>query len=203
MSDLVFAQGPQLAERCSRRGKRAEVFPFGVNLDRFAGTSGEAEENRAAVAKSCSASEFMASLPRPVIGYVGGIHKFVDVEMLAAMARAKPDWSWVLVGPLQASPGELKRMSNIHLAMGKAVVSTDLPEVRTFNGKHGVIITSPNRELEFVASIEKALRLFDDEIVSWRRTVAALNNWEERFVRMSHLVETELREKSSRTVNQN
>jgi glycosyltransferase involved in cell wall biosynthesis len=241
MSDLVFAQGPQLAERCSRGGREAEIFPFGVNLNRFTKENGQPngsrEEEPSATARPGSASDFMSELPRPVIGYVGGIHKFFDVQMLAAMARARPGWSWVLVGPLQTSPRELKRIPNVHLAgpkaheelpeyirgfdvsivpylsngytatvvptkineylaMGKPVVSTDLPEVRTFNDKHGVIITSPNRPTEFVASIERALLSSgEDAVVNRRRTVAALNDWEARAERMSNLIERELRKK--------
>ena len=238
MSDLIFAQGPQLAERCSRGGKKVEIFPFGVNLNRFTKESGQAngplvEEPTTAG----TASAFMSALPRPVIGYVGGIHRFFDVEMLAAMARARPDWSWVLVGPIQISPRALKHIPNLHLAgpksheelpdyisgfdvgivpyllngytatvvptkineylaMGKPVVSTDLPEVSIFNGKHEVIITSPNRAVEFIASIEKALLSpGEDAVINRRLTVAALNDWEGRFERMSHFIERELRKK--------
>jgi glycosyltransferase involved in cell wall biosynthesis len=85
---------------------------------------------------------------------------------------------------------------NEYLAMGKPVVSTNLPEVSNFNGKHGVIITSPNRPVEFVASIERALTLPGGaSVVTRRQTVAALNGWEERFERMSRLIELELRKK--------
>src|SRR2546421_1081264 len=241
MSDLIFAQGPQLAEHCSRGGMEAEIFPFGVNLNRFTKENGQAngssEEDPSATARPGSPSDFMSALPRPVIGYVGGIHRFFDVQMLAAMARAKPDWSWVLVGPLQTSPRALRRIPNVHLAgpkaheelpeyirgfdvsivpylsngytatvvptkineylaMGKPVVSTDLPEVKAFNGKHGVIITSPNRPTEFVASIERALLSSgEDAVVNRRRTVAALNDWEGRAERMSNLIDRELRKK--------
>jgi glycosyltransferase involved in cell wall biosynthesis len=241
MSDVIFAQGPRLAEHCSRGGKKAEIFPFGVNLNRFTKENGQANgssiEKPTTAGKAGSPYAFMSALPRPVIGYVGGIHRFFDVEMLAAMAQAKPDWSWVLVGPLQISPRDLKQIPNIHLAgpksheelpyyissfdvgivpylsngytatvvptkineylaMGKPVVSTDLPEVRAFNGKHGVVITSPNRPAEFIGSIERALvSPGEDAIVDRRRTVAALNDWEGRFERMSHLIERELQKK--------
>src|SRR3989441_1724529 len=240
MSDVIFAQGPQLAERCSRGGKKAEIFPFGVNLNRF--TNNDGQGNGSLVKKQTTggnddATAFMSALPPPGIGYVGGIHRFIDVEMLAAMARARPEWSWVLVGPIQISPRALKRIPNVHLAgpksheelpdyisgfdvgivpylfndytatvvptkineylaMGKPVVSTDLPEVKTFNDKHGVIITSPNSPAEFVASIEKALLSpGEDAIINRRLTVAALNDWEGRFERMSHFIERERRKK--------
>jgi glycosyltransferase involved in cell wall biosynthesis len=245
MSDVVFAQGPQLAEHCSLHGRRVEVFPFGVNLNVFTKNNGhpngspadDSANGSAAARRHDSASELMSALPRPVIGYVGGVHKFFDAQMLAAMARARPEWSWVLVGPVQTSPRELKRIPNVHLvgpkaheelpdyirrfdvgivpyvsntytatvvptkineylAMGKPVVSTNLPEVSSFNGRHGVIITSPNRPAEFVASIERALlSSAEDAVVNRRRTVAALNDWQERSERMSRLIERELRKK--------
>lgn len=240
ISDVIFAQGPQLAERCSRGGKKAEIFPFGVNLNRFTKNNGQG--NGSLVKKRTTggnddATAFMSALPRPVIGYVGGIHRFIDVEMLAAMARARPEWSWVLVGPIQISPRALKLIPNIHLAgpksheelpdyisgfdvgivpylfnsytatvvptkineylaMGKPVVSSDLPEVRTFNDKHGVLFTSPNRPAEFVASIERALLApVEEAVINHRLTVAALNDWEGRFERMSDFVERQLAKK--------
>lgn len=237
LSDIIFAQGPHLAEHCALPGKRPEIFPFGVNIDRFSHDGRAPAHTNGSANGNGSAPSPLKSLPRPVIGYVGGIHKFFDVEMLTAMARARPAWSFVLVGPLQTPPRELRRLPNVHLAgrkpheelpdyirgfdvgivpyhfnaytatvvptkineylaMGKPVVSTDLPEVSNFNGRHGVIITSPNRAKEFVASIERALLTSGEEsVITRRREVAALNDWEARYERMSLIIERELRRK--------
>ena len=239
MSDVVFAQGPRLAERCSHGGKKVEVFPFGVNMDRF--TNGRAQSSTGAGQATAGGRglnlDFMPGLPRPVIGYVGGIHRFLDVDLLTAMARARPHWSWVLVGPVQTPLRELRRLPNVYLtgpkahedlpvyihgfdvgivpylsnsytatvvptkineylAMGKPVVSTNLPEVNTFNDKHRVIVTSENNPAEFVTSIERAL-LTTGEVsaVAHRQNVAALNDWETRFERMTSLIERELSRK--------
>ncbi|HKO62851.1 MAG TPA: glycosyltransferase [Pyrinomonadaceae bacterium] len=242
MSDVLFAQSPQLAKHCSQNGKTIEIFPFGVNLDLFAKGNGQpnnSPEHDSISASNDSAFDFMSKLPRPIIGYVGGIHRFFDAKTMAAMARARQDWSWVLVGPLQTSPRELKGLPNVHLigpqaheklpdyirlfdvgivpylsnhytatvvptkineylAMGKPVVSTNLPEVNNFNGKHGVIITCPNRSVEFVAAIEKALDPFAEKAnAAHRRTVAELNGWHERSERMSLVIERELLKKRS------
>jgi glycosyltransferase involved in cell wall biosynthesis len=244
MSDVIFAQGGRLAERCSHGGRKVEVCPFGVNFDLFRRSAGghdgppmSAPDGRV---KHVSAAELMSAMPRPIIGYVGGIHKVFDVQMMMSMARAKPDWSWVLVGPQQAPTREMRRMPNVYLtgpkphnelpdyisrfdvgivpyilngytetviptkineylAMGKPVVSTNLPEVASFNSQHGVIITCPNHPTEFIASIERALLSADggaDE--TRRRAVAAANDWGRRFERMSTLVELELQMKGRR-----
>src|SRR5947209_2138340 len=244
MSDVIFTQGARLAGRCSRGGKKVEVCPFGVNFDLFMrgadDRGGPSVNDSGGTAGHSSAAELMSGLPRPIIGYVGGIHNVFDAQMMASMARAKRDWSWVLVGPQQTPTPEMRRMPNVYLtgpkpheelpdyisrfdvgivpyirngytetaiptkvneylAMGKPVVSTNLPEVASFNSRHGVIITCPNRPKEFIASIERALHSTGggaDE--TRRRAVAAANDWGERFERMSKLVELELRKKGQR-----
>ncbi|MFN2531855.1 MAG: glycosyltransferase [Pyrinomonadaceae bacterium] len=241
LSDVVFAQCLKLAERCSVEGRKAHVFPFGVNMNRFANEklrSKGSAQFPPAIASLCSATTFMSELPRPVIGYVGGIHKYLDTQMLAAMARARPHWSWVLVGPSQTSVRELKRIPNIYLAgprahrelpryirdfdvgivpyksngytatvvptkineylaVGKPVVSTDLPEVIAFNNHHDIIITSPNHASQFIASIEKALSASsENEVINRRQTVAALHDWDGCFDRMTQLIERALDKKS-------
>jgi glycosyltransferase involved in cell wall biosynthesis len=240
LSDVVFAQCQELAERCSFAGRKAHVFPFGVNISRFANeklrSNGAAQSPTASTSPS-STNTFMSELPRPVIGYVGGIHKYVDTQMLAAMARARPEWSWVLVGPLQTSVRELKRIPNIYLAgpkvhrelpryirdfdvgivpyksngytatvvptkineylaVGKPVVSTDLPEVIAFNNHHDIIITSPNHASQFIASIEKALSAStENDVITRRQTVAALHDWDGCFAQMTQLIERALQQK--------
>jgi glycosyltransferase involved in cell wall biosynthesis len=46
---------------------------------------------------------------------VGGLHKYLDLPLIASMARARPDWSWVLVGPAQVSLSQLAKLPNVHL----------------------------------------------------------------------------------------
>src|SRR5262249_7417480 len=79
-----------------------------------------------------------------------------------------------------------------YLAMGKPVVSTDLPEVSAFNEKHGVIITSPNEPGVFLSSIEAALESPHPEHQEKRREVATLSGWENRFAAMCNVIENAL-----------
>ena len=115
-SHIVFAQGPELAERCARWNDSVHIFPFGVNLDAFPlelpGEDGASA--RAPLSDSFEPSALRA-LPRPVIGYIGGMHRHVDFPMLAEMARLRPHWSWVFVGAIQTNVGELPGLSNVHL----------------------------------------------------------------------------------------
>ena len=39
-------------------------------------------------------------MPRPVIGFVGGLSEWVDMQLLASLAAPRTDWSFVLIGPV-------------------------------------------------------------------------------------------------------
>jgi len=114
-SDVIFAQGPELAARAARWNQNVHIFPFGVNLDAFPLRDHSNGNGSATVTENSSGPEQLQSLPRPVIGYIGGLHRHVDYEMLLEMASACPHWSWVFVGAIQTSVADLAALPNVHL----------------------------------------------------------------------------------------
>ena len=126
--DVVFAFCSELAATCAEDNANVHVFPAGVNLDAFpldAATGGAdtatqtsrhgGDEGGATPQALTTAEAELARLPRPVIGYVGGMHRHVDFELLKAAARARPGWSWVCVGALQADTQGLSALPNVYL----------------------------------------------------------------------------------------
>ena len=105
-ADLVFVTSHKLQERASRfaRGP-VHLFPFGVSFPQFERVRNSGD----------GLPTDLQSLRRPVIGYVGGIHQWVDQELLAAVAERMPEASFALVGPPQADVSALARCRNIHL----------------------------------------------------------------------------------------
>jgi glycosyltransferase involved in cell wall biosynthesis len=73
----------------------------------------------------------LAAIPHPRIGYAGVIKKQLDLDLLVRLARARPQWSFVLVGPVKNVEGKerevatLQHMSNVHFLGTKP--ATDLP----------------------------------------------------------------------------
>jgi len=102
-ADLVFVTSEKLRERASRHTEHVHLFPSGVSIEAFesAGTLETPAELRA--------------LPRPIIGYVGGLHQWVDQPLIEAAAAEMPDASFVLIGPEQADVSLLRQRNNIHL----------------------------------------------------------------------------------------
>lgn len=82
---------------------------------------GDAAHFERALAPETAVPSDVASLPKPVIGFVGAVSDYkLDTSWLEHLARARPDWSVVLVGPTGvADPGtdvaRLQALPNVKL----------------------------------------------------------------------------------------
>ena len=104
-ADLVFVTSEKLRERAARLNQRVHLFPFGVDFENFERVRDSHDEIPAE----------LRALPRPIVGYLGGIHQWVDQDLLAALAQRMPEVSFVLVGPPQTDLSRLGRHPNVHL----------------------------------------------------------------------------------------
>jgi uncharacterized SAM-binding protein YcdF (DUF218 family) len=55
----------------------------------------------------------MVNIKGPIIGYVGGIHQWIDFELIAGVAEERPEWNFVLVGPVQTVVKPLENLKNV------------------------------------------------------------------------------------------
>lgn len=90
-ADMVWVTSEKLRARAAPLNAHVHMFPFAVNYTRFEAVRKENGDTPADIRE----------LPRPIVGYVGGVHRFVDENLALAVANAMPRASIVLVGPLQ------------------------------------------------------------------------------------------------------
>jgi len=90
-ADVVFAVSEPIRRKRTGRSANVVLMPNGVSEEFLADDPGPAPDD-------------VASVPRPRIGYVGGLNPKVDFELLTSIARKRPDWNIVVVGPLNAKP---------------------------------------------------------------------------------------------------
>jgi uncharacterized SAM-binding protein YcdF (DUF218 family)/glycosyltransferase involved in cell wall biosynthesis len=103
--DLVFVTSEKLRQRASKFSRSVHLFPFGVSFKKFEQASEAPHE----------IPDDLAALKRPVIGYVGGVHRWIDFDMLAEVARRMPETSFALIGPLQADAAVIADLPNVYL----------------------------------------------------------------------------------------
>jgi len=104
-ADLVFVTSERLRQRAAQFSDRVHLFPFAVNLGVFQ----KSRESRESLPAD------LAALKRPVAGYVGGLHQWVDQDLLVAIATRLPKINFALVGPEQTDVSRLKALPNVHL----------------------------------------------------------------------------------------
>jgi glycosyltransferase involved in cell wall biosynthesis len=121
-ADLVLASAPALAERMRTLNERVSYAPNVADTDRFA-TALEVGPTDPAI----------AALPGPRIVFTGAVVATkLDLELLEGVARARPNWSIALVGPVGAGDpltdiSALERLPNVHLLGARPYLQ--LPEV--------------------------------------------------------------------------
>jgi UDP-galactopyranose mutase len=108
-ADLVFTGGYSLFEAKRERHASVHAFPSSVDVRHF----GQA---RGAVADPAD----QAALKRPRLGFYGVIDERMDLELIGAVAEARPDWQFVFIGPVvKIGQDDLPRQSNIAWLGGK------------------------------------------------------------------------------------
>ena len=87
-ADLVFCTARSLVEERRTLNPNTHYMPNAVDFRGF-------QRDLAAATGSP-----LDALPRPVLGVVGGINAKLDLDLLAAVARQRVDWTIALVGPV-------------------------------------------------------------------------------------------------------
>jgi glycosyltransferase involved in cell wall biosynthesis len=109
-ADLVFTGGHSLYE--AKKHRHASIYPFPSSIDK---------EHFKQARTLSSDPQDQESIPHPRIGFYGVIDERMDLELIASVASAKPDWHFVLIGPtVKIDPNSLPRMANIHYLGGKS-----------------------------------------------------------------------------------
>lgn len=104
-ADVVIATSSQLYESKSLLSDRVQLVRHGVDHDHF----------RRAVDGRLATPAPLRSLAGPMIGFIGLVHHWVDVDLLAATARSLPDVHLVVIGDVRIDVSILQRLPNVHL----------------------------------------------------------------------------------------
>jgi UDP-galactopyranose mutase len=103
-ADIVFTGGSSLFEAKRDRHDNVHCFPSSVDRVHFM---------RARARQFEPADQ--EDLPKPRLGFYGVIDERFDTELLARIAEMRPQWSFVMLGPVvKISEDELPKRPNIH-----------------------------------------------------------------------------------------
>jgi glycosyltransferase involved in cell wall biosynthesis len=101
MADLVFTGGRSIYNAKRSRHPDVHCFPSSVDARHFQ--------------QAVHDHPLQAQLPRPRLGYCGVIDERINLALVDGIAKARPHWEIVMVGPTaKIDPHDLPRRDNIH-----------------------------------------------------------------------------------------
>lgn len=105
--DIVFCTARGLYDSKKRFCREIYLSPNAADIEHF---------RKADLPETPIAPE-LDKLPRPILGFVGAIKEWIDLELVAALADSFPEGSVVMVGPVgfNIDVSELEKRSNVHL----------------------------------------------------------------------------------------
>jgi len=109
-SDLCTANSTYLADYCAQYNPKSYYVGQGCDLSLFDNSNG------------IDMPEDVKLINMPIIGYVGALQSLrLDIELLEYVAKQKPEWSIVLVGPEdeQFKASNLHHIANVHFLGSK------------------------------------------------------------------------------------
>jgi len=114
-ADIVITSSKPLLEAKSVVRPDAQLVRHGVDYDHFASAWRSPPPHLAD----------LAAIPRPIFGFFGLIHHWVDRGLIAEVARRRPLYSFVLIGDCKVDVSQLAGLDNVFLLGHRAY--EDLP----------------------------------------------------------------------------
>jgi UDP-galactopyranose mutase len=114
-ADIVFTGGHSLYAAKKHQHHNIHAFPSSIDKKHFV---------KARHVKKDPADQ--TKIPHPRFGFYGVIDERFDIDLISAVANKRPDWQFVLIGPIvKIDPQTLPRNKNIHYLGSKSY--NDLP----------------------------------------------------------------------------
>ena len=109
-AELVLTGGPSLYEAKRSLHDNVMCLPSAVDAAHYANDNAVANTERMA-----RADALQGAIPTPRLGFFGVIDERIDIDLVAAVADARPDWQLVMVGPVvKIDPAGLPQRPNLH-----------------------------------------------------------------------------------------
>ncbi|MGZ5248428.1 MAG: glycosyltransferase family 1 protein [Flavitalea sp.] len=108
-ADVVFTGGNSIYEFKKHQHHNIHSFPSSIDKNHF----GKARNFTADPADQ-------AHIPHPRFGFFGVVDERFDIELIDQVASARPDWHFVILGPVvKIDPATLPNYENVHYLGGK------------------------------------------------------------------------------------
>ncbi|MEJ7821083.1 MAG: glycosyltransferase [Chitinophagaceae bacterium] len=109
-ADLVFTGGHNLYQAKKNNHHNIHPFPSSIDKEHFAQARNIVDD-----------PEDQSHIAHPRFGFYGVVDERFDIELIREVAERKPDWNFVIIGPVvKIDPETLPKFDNIHYPGGRS-----------------------------------------------------------------------------------
>ena len=109
-ADLVFTGGHNLYQAKKNNHHNIHPFPSSIDKEHFAQARNFVDD-----------PEDQSHISHPRFGFYGVVDERFDIELIREVAERKPDWNFVIIGPVvKIDPETLPKFDNIHYPGGRS-----------------------------------------------------------------------------------
>lgn len=179
-ADLVFTGGVSLYDAKKPFNANTYCFPSGVDVAHYA----QAEKK-----DTFERPQELAALNGPILGFFGVIDERIDLPLLDAVAKARPDWPIVMIGPVvKIDPAHLPQHPNLHYLGGREY--KDLPRylahfdvaIMPFALNESTRYISPTKTLEYMAAHKPVVSTPIHDVISLYGAVVRIADSAQAFI---------------------
>ena len=109
-SDVVITTSAKLYEERRTRHPNVHLVPHGVDFEHFAAVPGLTQD---------AVPDELKRIRRPIFAFMGLTSDYLDLELLAQAARARQNWSFVLLGDVHCRLDAIAGLKNVHVLGGR------------------------------------------------------------------------------------
>jgi glycosyltransferase involved in cell wall biosynthesis len=159
-ADVVFAISEQLAASKARANPHTYFSPHGVETGHFA----------RAYKEDLPRPPELEGIARPLVGFFGLIEDWIDFDLLEYLARARPNYSFVMVGRVARDIARFAKVPNVFF-LGKKSYEEIPSFLRAFDVCHipfklndVILHSSPLKLKEYLAGGKPVVSVAIDEV---------------------------------------
>lgn len=102
-ADQIFVASSRMLEAKRPQKPSTVISPHGVDVELF----------RTASDPALPIAPAAQGLQRPIIGFYGLIEEWIDLDLIEALARQRPRWTFLMIGRLAVDATRLKALPNV------------------------------------------------------------------------------------------
>jgi glycosyltransferase involved in cell wall biosynthesis len=191
VSDYRFATAKELIENRKMWGKEYQLVPNGAEFEHFIKVDDE----------ELDIPEEIKNINGKIIGFVGGIGDWIDLELIEKTARKMQNYQFVLIGPANTSVENLKMLKNVHLLGSKSYFK--LPNyiqqfdvcLIPFKINKLTLSVNPIKMYEYLTSGKPIVSTPLPEVLEYKEVIGIANNEVELEKKIIELLENDTNEK--------